>query len=312
MEMIDGGLAVKVLTESGRTYARVSARELRALVERIGGADDHFLVVQRIPDRPLVFIQTARDEGGAYDLQHRTGSVPHLWVTRVTDPGLVAEVMVRWARQEDGWDAGVTWEREEFGLPEKPPALAPVVAARAEGYVRGMLRDGYTGIEALIRETVYLMEDGEDSSPISPAQAREIVERLWVEQVDEQEAWTGPTDPDRLERAFAALEDGGIIAREDFTCCRGCGMTEIGAEVDDGSTVRGFVFFHHQGTRAAAEGHGLSLYYGGFDGSEQTTTAVGHEVVAALTSAGLSTEWDGDPGKAIDVTPLEWRKRLVG
>jgi hypothetical protein len=312
MEMIDGGLAVKVLTESGRTYARVSARELRELVERIGGADDHFLVVQRIPDRPLVFIQTARDEGGAYDLQHRTGSVPHLWVARVTDPGLVAEVMVRWARQEDGWDAGVTWEREEFGLPEKPPALAPEVAARAEGYVRGMLRDGYAGIEALIRETVYLMEDGEGSSPISPAQAREIVERLWVEQVDEQEAWTEPTDPDRLERAFAALEDGGIVAREDFTCCRGCGMTEIGAEVDDGSTVRGFVFFHHQGTRAAAEGHGLSLYYGGFDGSEQTTMAVGHEVVAALTSAGLSTEWDGDPGKAIDVAPLEWRKRLVG
>lgn len=310
--MIDGGLAVKVLTESGRTYARVPARELRALVERIGGADDHFLVVQRIPDRPLVFIQTARDEGGAYDLQHRTGSVPHLWVTRVTDPGLVAEVMVRWARQEDGWDAGVTWEREEFGLPEKPPALAPEVAARAEAYVRGMLRDGYAGIEAPIRETVYLMEDGEDSSPISPPQAREIVERLRVEQVDEQEAWTEPTDPDRLERAFAALEEGGIIAREDFTCCRGCGMTEIGAEVDDGSTVRGFVFFHHQGTRAAAEGHGLSLYYGGFDGSEQTTTAVGHEVVAALTSAGLSTEWDGDPGKAIDVTPLEWRKRLVG
>ncbi|MEW2806556.1 hypothetical protein AB0929_05425 [Streptomyces massasporeus] len=309
---IDGGLAVKVLTESGRTHARVSAGELRELVERIGGAGDHFLVVQRIPDRPRVFIQTARDEGGAYDLQHRTGSVPHMWVTRVTDPGLVAEVMVRWARREDGWDAGVTWEREEFGLPEEPPALAPEVATRAEGYVRELLQDGYLGIEAVIRETVYLMEDGEDSSLLSPEQARVLVERLWLEQVDEQEAWIGPTDPDRLERAFAALEGAGIVARENFTCCRGCGMTEIGAEVDDESAVRGFVFFHHQGTRAAAAGHGLSLYYGGFDGSERTTTAVGHEVVAALTSAGLSTDWDGDPGTAIDVTPLEWRKRLVG
>ncbi|MFJ4279627.1 DUF6891 domain-containing protein [Streptomyces massasporeus] len=309
---IDGGLAVKVLTESGRTHARVSAGELRGLVERIGGAGDHFLVVQRIPDRPMVFIQTARDEDGAYDLQHRTGPVPHMWVTRVTDPGLVSEVMVRWARREDGWDAGITWEREEFGLPEEPPVPAPEVAARAEGHVRELLRDGYLGIDAVIRETVYLMEDGEGSSPLSAAQARALVERLWVEQADEQEAWTDPTDPDRLERAFAALENAGIVARENFTCCRGCGMTEIGAEVDDESAVRGFVFFHHQGTRAAAEGHGLSLYYGGFDGSEQTTTAVGHEVVTALTSAGLSTQWDGDPGKAIDVTPLEWRKRLVG
>ncbi|MCX3288381.1 hypothetical protein OR263_16985 [Streptomyces sp. NEAU-H22] len=309
---IDGGLAVKVLTESGRTHARITAGELRDLVERIGGADDHFLVVQRIPDRPRVFIQTARDEDGAYDLQHRTGSVPHMWGTRVTDPGLVAEVMVRWARQEDGWDAGVTWEREEFGLPEEPPAPALEIAARAEGYVRELLRDGYLGIEAVIGETGYLMEDGEGSSPLSPAQARALVERLWLERVDEQEAWAGPTGPDRLERAFAALEGAGIVARENFTCCRGCGMTEIGAEVDDESAVRGFVFFHHQGTRAAARGHGLSLYYGGFDGSEQTTTAVGHEVVAALTSAGLSAQWDGDPGKAIDVAPLEWRKRLVG
>lgn len=309
---IDGGLAVKVLTESGRTHARVSAGELRELVERIGGADDHFLVVQRIPDRPMVFIQTARDEDGAYDLQHRTGSVPHMWVARVRHPAVVAAVMVRWARQEDGWDDGITWEREEFGLPEEPPVLAPETAARAEGHVGELLRDGYLGIDAVIRETVYLMEDGEGASPLSAAQARALVERLWLERVDEQEAWTGPTGPDRLERAFAALEDAGIVARENFTCCRGCGMTEIGAEVDDTSAVRGFVFFHQQGTRAAAQGHGLSLYYGGFDGSEQTTTAVGHEVVAALTSAGLSTQWDGDPGKAVDVKPLEWRKRLVG
>jgi hypothetical protein len=309
---IDGGLPVKVTTESGQTYARVSARRLRELVERIGGEDDHFLVVQRIPDRPRVFIQTARDAGGAYDLQHRTGSVPYMWVTEVADPGLVADVMVRWARQEDGWDAGVAWEREEFGLPEEAPALAAEVAARAEGYVRDMLQDGYLGVEAMIRETVYLMEDGEGVSPVSQEQAREIVERLWLDRLDEQEKWTGPTDPDRLERAFAALEDDGIVAREDFTCCRGCGMSEIGAEADGKPGVRGFVFFHHQGTRGAAQGHGLSLYYGGFDGSEETTQAVGHQVVAALTAAGLSAQWDGDPGKAIDVKPLEWRKRLVG
>ncbi|GAA2392807.1 DUF6891 domain-containing protein [Streptomyces coeruleofuscus] len=309
---IDGGLAIKVKTESGQTHARIPARRLRELVERIGGDDDHFLVVQRIPDRPLVFIQTARDGDGAYDLQHRTGRVPHMWVARVTDPGLVAEVMVRWARQEDAWDAGVTWEREEFGLPEEAPALAAEVAARAEEHVREMLRDGYLGIEAMIRETVYLMEDGEGASPVSREQAREIVERLWLDRLDEQETWAGPTGPDRLEQAFAALEDGGIVAREDFACCRGCGMTEIGAEADGRPGVRGFVFFHHQGTRGAAQGHGLSLYYGGFDGSEGTTKAVGHEVVAALAAAGLSADWDGDPGKAIDVAPLEWRKRLVG
>ncbi|MFI6853368.1 DUF6891 domain-containing protein [Streptomyces sp. NPDC050416] len=309
---IDGGLPVKVMTESGQTYARVSARRLRELVERIGGEDDHFLVVQRIPDRPRVFIQTARDAGGAYELQHRTGTVPYLWVTEVTDPGLVADAMVRWARREDGWDASVAWEREEFGLPEEAPALAPEVAVRAEEYVRAMLQDGCLGIEAMIRETVYLMDDGEETAPVSQEQARELVERLWLERLAEQEKWAGPTGPDRLERAFAALDDDGIVAREHFTCCRGCGMSEIGAEADGKPGARGFVFFHQQGTRAAAQGHGLSLYYGGFDDSEETTKAVGHEVVAALVAAGLSAEWDGDPGKSIDIAPLEWRKRLTG
>jgi hypothetical protein len=52
--------------------------------------------------------------------------------------------------------------------------------------------------------------------------------------------------------------------------------------------------------------------YGGFDGSPNTTAAVGREVIAALNRFGLSADWNGDPGHAITVTPLDWRKRLVG
>ncbi|KOG39191.1 DUF6891 domain-containing protein [Streptomyces resistomycificus] len=309
---IDGGLAIKVKTENRQTHTRIPAARLRELVHRIGGDDDHFLVVQRTPDRPGVFIQVAHTRGGVYEFQHRTGQVPYMWVTEVQDPDLVAGVMARWARQEADWDAGVTWRRDELAPPQEVPAPDPELAARAEEFVRRLLDDGYLGIERLVQETVYLVQDGAAEPPLSPGQARVIVERLWLERVEQQEAWSGPTDPDRLERAFAALEGEGVVAREDFTCCRSCGMAEIGAEADGRDGVRGFVFFHQQGTRAAAEGHGLSLYYGGFDDSEATTTAVGHQVVAALTAAGLSARWDGDPAKAIDVTPLNWRKRLVG
>jgi hypothetical protein len=72
------------------------------------------------------------------------------------------------------------------------------------------------------------------------------------------------------------------------------------------------VYFHAQCTDSAAAGRGLTLLYGGFDGSSETTTAIGHEVVAALEAVGLRAEWDGDPGRAITVTPLDWRRRLVG
>lgn len=163
----DGCLAVRVRTENGQAHTRISAERLVELVHRIGGADDHFLVVQRIPDRPGLFIQVAHEPRGVYEFQHRTGSVPHMWVTEVTDPGLVADVMVRWARQERDWDAGVTWRRDELAPPEEVPAPDPRAAGRAEQYVRELLQDGYLGIDELVRETVYLMEDA--LSPPRPA-----------------------------------------------------------------------------------------------------------------------------------------------
>ncbi|NUS77751.1 MAG: hypothetical protein HOV70_16330 [Streptomyces sp.] len=308
MEIDKSLLAIKVETENRQTHTRISAPRLRELVHRIGGAGDHFLIVQRIPDRPAVFIQVAHEPGGVYEFQHRTGPVPYMWVTEVTDPDLVADVMARWARQEDGWDTGIVWQRDELGAPQEVPAPDPEVTSEAEGQVRQMLTDGYLGIEEIIRETAYLLEDR-----LSAAQARPIVERLWLARVEEQESWTEPTDPDRLERAFAALERAGIVARENFTCCRNCGMGEIGAEMADREGgARGFVFFHYQCTRSAAEGHGLSVYYGDFDNTPQGKAAVGQEVVAALDAAGLSTQWDGNPDTAIAVTPLNWRKRLVG
>ena len=47
------------------------------------------------------------------------------------------------------------------------------------------------------------------------------------------------------------------------------------------------------------------LLHGGFDGSSDTTAAVGHEVVAALEAVGLPVEWNRGPGRAI--TFLEGR-----
>lgn len=110
-------------------------------------------------------------------------------------------------------------------------------------------------------------------------------------------------------RAWGARKKAGI-ARENFTCCRNCGQSEIGSE--GGPDARGFVYSHTQCTDSAAAGHGLMLLYRGFDGSSETTAVIGDEVVAALEAAGLSAEWDRDPGRAITVTPLVWRRRLVG
>ncbi|CAM5654116.1 cAMP-binding protein OS=Streptomyces tendae OX=1932 GN=GUR47_11425 PE=4 SV=1 [Streptomyces tendae] len=307
---IDRVLAIRVETENWQTRTRIRAAELRELVTRIGSAGDRFLVLQRIPDVPDVFAQVWHEEGGAYRLEHRA-AVDAFFGTDLDDPHRVAGLLTGWARQESGWDAGVAWEPVPVPPQEEVPALPDEVRAQVERRVREQLRCGYDdrGTLSEIAEE-HLVGGAYGERPVSRAQARQLVDRLWLERLAEQDAWgEETTDPDRLARVFRALDAAGVTARENFACCRGCGTAEIGAEREG---ARGFVFFHRQSTEAAAEGHGLMLYYGGFDGSEETTTAVGHEVVAAFAGSGLSTEWDGDPGSAISVTLLDWRKRLEG
>lgn len=304
-------LAIRVKTENWQEYERISADRLGELVARIGGVDDQYLTMDRIPDEPYVFIQVARDSAESYTLEHRDGSADAMFGTELPDAESVTRIMVAWARQEPGWDAGVVWKRVEVPGAESVPELDDETRQEVEEYVRGLIRRGYDGRRQLAEDAEEWLVNGEER-PVSPAQAQRIVDRLWLERVEEQAGWEGETDPERITAVFEGLDARGIVARENFTCCRGCGLAEIGAERGEAGTetVRGFVFFHTQCTEAAARGGGLSLYYGGFDGSQETTAAVGREVAAALTGAGLSVKWDGSPGSAIDVPDLDWRKRL--
>lgn len=304
-------LPITVKTERGARHVRPTADELGGLVRRLGGQDDKFLVVQRVPDLPDVYIQVLREADGEYALEHRDGGPDRHFQVRLSSAEPVVAAMAGWAAGSPGWDDGLTWRSLDFPLPDPPAPLGLPEAEREqlEAQVRLAVAAGYR-TRADLAELAEEYLATEERRPVSPAQAEALADRLWMERVREQEHWQGETDPERLTTAFTLLEEAGFVARENFACCRSCGLAEIGAEAPPES--RGFVFFHYQCTEHAAAGHGLSLYYGGFDGTEDTTTAVGREVVAALERAGLATRWDGNPGTAIEVTPLDWRKRLVG
>ncbi|MEU9100150.1 hypothetical protein [Streptomyces sp. NPDC048361] len=307
-------LAIAVDTEKGRRHSRVTAEALAGLVRRIGGEDDRFLVVQRIPDLPDVFLQVWHEAGGAYTLEYRDGAADRHFRVVLDAAEPVITAMTGWARATPDWNAGLDWERLDFEVPSPVPPLELNEEDRRllETRLREVLVAGY----ATRAELAELAEDylvSGDLRPVSREQAQQLADRMWLERVAEQAGWdeeSEETDPERLTRAFAALESAGLTAREHFTCCRSCGQAEIGGA--GSPDARGFVYFHSQSTEAAAAGHGLTLMYGGFDGSEGTTASVGRETVAALERCGLAVEWDGDPGQAIEVTPLNWRKRLVG
>ncbi|MBD9731028.1 hypothetical protein IGX29_04185 [Streptomyces sp. H28] len=304
-------LEIVVETENRQRHVRVSAEALAGLVRRIGGTGDRFLVLQRIPDLPDVFAQVWHEAGGDYTLEHRDGAPDRHSRTTADGPGAVIAALTGWARQEAGWDSGPRWSPLDLGpVREVPPLdLGAEEREQVETRVREALAGGYVTRADLAEIAEDHLVTG-DRRPVSREQARALADRLWLERVAEQAGWQGETDPERLTRAFSALEDAGITARENFACCRNCGDSEIGGV--GRPDARGFVYFHSQGTDSAAAGHGLPLLYGGFDGSPATATAVGREVVAALAAAGLRTEWDGDPGRVVTVTPLDWRRRLIG
>ncbi|WP_394619526.1 DUF6891 domain-containing protein [Lentzea sp. JNUCC 0626] len=301
-------LAIVVETENWERHVRPSAEELADLVRRVGGEGDRFLVLQRVPDQPNVFAQIWHENGGAYTVEHRDATGQ--FETSTGDVDQVIAALTGWARADEGWDSALTWDPLALpAAPEVPPLdLSDEERTQLETRVRTELAGGYTSRVKLAELAEEYLVDG-DRRPVSPEQARALADRLWVERVEEQAGWQGETDPERLTRAFAALDGNGVTARENFTCCRTCGQDEIGAEAAPGA--RGFVYFHNQCTEHAAEGHGLTLLYGGFDGTAETTTAIGDEVVAALRAVGLNAEWDRDPNRTITV-PLDWRRRLVG
>lgn len=148
--------------------------------------------------------------------------------------------------------------------------------------------------------------DSDEGAGLEYPRAVRITETVWRERFAEQAGWPETTESDAIEEAFEELEDRHIVARADFTCCANCGHGEIHDELDEDSI--GYVFFHNQSTdRAVAEGQ-LYLYYGACE--QERAAEVGGLIVAELMAAGLPVEWSGDPGKAIVVGPIEWRRRI--
>ncbi|WP_411138324.1 DUF6891 domain-containing protein [Streptomyces sp. C10] len=300
-------LAITVTTETGPVRSRPAAEELTGLLRRIGADDDHFVVVGRCPDEAHVYVQTWRDGDGPFQVEYRDGAPEQHFRAHSDDPERVVAVFLDWARGGETWRTALDWQPADLYA---TPGLAPETRAAAEERARQGIRSGFRDFSQIAQDVCDSF-DPEDT-PVSPDEARRIVAGLWEERLAEQAGWPEVTDADRVARAFAALDSQGLTARMHFSCCSNCALGGIAAERADGD--REFVFFHHQDTESAAAGHGLAVRYGAYaedgEASGADRAEVGRAVAAALSGAGLPVEWDGDPDRVIDVTPLDWRKRL--
>lgn len=172
------------------------------------------------------------------------------------------------------------------------------------------LAGGYRSRDEILESAV----DSVDSMDAGTAQAE--AERMYAELaaalMEEQKSWPTETDYDRLDAAFQSLEEKGIIARQDFSCCGNCGSYEIWDEVDavakaGGPTV-GYTFFHQQDTESAADGYGLFLAYGSCEKGKEAALDVADSIIAEMEAHGLTTKWSGKLTERIFVE-MDWKRR---
>lgn len=184
---------------------------------------------------------------------------------------------------------------------------------RVRDHVETVVRCGFDSRDEILEDVIEeLTEELEvpEGDADTVALAAMLVDRAWRRLVDEQAGWPEVTDCDRLDAAFAELERRRIIARQNFTCCQTCGLSEIWGEADGWPhEPRGYVFFHVQATERAAAGGGLDFSYGSTDQQDATVTAIANEVVEVLREHDLDATWNGDRNRKIAVA-LDWRRRV--
>ncbi len=113
------------------------------------------------------------------------------------------------------------------------------------------------------------------------------------------------TDKQLVTEAFKALRQQGYTTRQNFSCCGGCAMSELAAEVEQGKNHDKFVTYNRQNGEAFNDrGQLMKSLMITWDGSSA-------EIVKAFESVGLMVaEHAGDKELCVEVYPFratDWR-----
>jgi hypothetical protein len=178
-------------------------------------------------------------------------------------------------------------------------------------YIAREIAAGYVSANEALETAIDVMSD-EIQPDILRSKGPQILKEELAGHLQRQADWPAVTDCDRLDAAFAALEEKGIVSRQNFSCCGNCGSSEIWDEINTqrsaGMEVQGYTFFHMQDTESAVEGFGLYLNYGSTEDGEESSVSIGRDIQNGLHKFGLQTDWDGKLSKRIRV-PINWQRR---
>jgi hypothetical protein len=170
-------------------------------------------------------------------------------------------------------------------------------------------------VDQVAHQLLFSMEDLADEdatlkeleSAVTTLVAARLAKRRRAEQ-----RWKRLTDCDKLDLAFADLEEQGIIARQDYWCCARCAHSAAGCAMFDNERGKdfwtGYVFYHEQDTDGAPGGS-LLLGYGAREDGDDAMKTVARTVIETLGRYKLKAEWNGKPDTRIEAVDLNWRWR---
>lgn len=174
-------------------------------------------------------------------------------------------------------------------------------------------------------EYLEYFEDELEDAGISEPAATEFFTSVIELRRAQQQSW-GEFPQTALSKAFDALAEIGIVARQNFACCGSCGSAEIGDERDESRQWRGYIYFHQQDTDQIFESNttyvGYGLFLDSYFTDEQweklseaeqaqtyeklTVELMDNEVIPVLEKHGIAVDWNRDLGTRILLENAEY------
>lgn len=116
-------------------------------------------------------------------------------------------------------------------------------------------------------------------------------------------------DKNKLTKAFKEMRKEHLFARQNFQCCRSCGLAAINEEKEVGAGKIGYVFYHQQDAQNLNDGKNLYMAFGALVDKDENrndrAVQVGVRVVQILERNGVRTNWDGSIGSRIMVVATQ-------
>ncbi|MFC5924453.1 DUF6891 domain-containing protein [Micromonospora vulcania] len=216
--------------------------------------------------------------------------------------------------------------------PEGARFLTDRIAEPGRGQIEDEIWDWVVRGQVDADDFVDYLEGDEERHGATDEELQAAYETALAVRREQQRGW-GAAVRSNLTRAFAELNELGVLARENFSCCGTCAAGEIHDERDDSRHWLGYLWYHQQDTESllASDTGAVYLGYGAYPPADFDEVAYGALSEAeqqasyqvdlerlldeiafpVLRRHGMRVEWNRKQSTRILVTGAQWYAPLI-